>query len=99
MPGTALTFADRARSAGYLTLPDNDQWECRVEVRSETSDRLYTVARNKRTQAWGCSCPGWRSHRTCKHLTVMVPALTRLAAPEAAPPAPPARLAAPRRFG
>lgn len=70
----ALTVA---RQTGNVALPDNDQWTDRLQIRSETSSRLYVVARNKRTGSYGCSCPGWKSHRTCKHLTAMVPLLQR----------------------
>jgi len=56
-------------------LPDNDQWENRFEVRSQSSGRIYIISQNKAKRHWGCSCPGWRSHRTCKHLnTLMLPA-------------------------
>lgn len=49
-------------------LPDNDQWTNRFEIRSESSNRLYTIAQNKAKRHWGCSCPGWRTRRHCKHL-------------------------------
>ena len=51
-----------------VALPDNDKWENRFEVRSETSDRVYTIAQNKDNRYWGCSCPGWKRYRRCKHL-------------------------------
>lgn len=51
-----------------LVLPDNDQWRFRFEVRSETSDRLYTIAQHKEKKHWGCSCPSYRVRRYCKHL-------------------------------
>lgn len=51
-----------------LALPDNDQWENRFEIHSETSDRVYIVAQNKKKRYWACSCPGWKAHRHCKHL-------------------------------
>ena len=53
---------------GAVTLPDNDQWENRFEVRSATSDRVYIVAQNKKKRHFACSCPGWKRHRKCKHL-------------------------------
>lgn len=52
-------------------LPDNDQWTNRMEIHSETSGRIYIVAQNKKKRHWGCSCPGWRRHRTCKHLSAL----------------------------
>ncbi len=54
-----------------VALPDNDQWQNRFEVRSESSDRIYIVAQHKEKKHWGCSCMGWRRHRKCKHLTAL----------------------------
>ena len=51
-----------------VKLPDNDQWENRMEFCSESSNRVYVVAQNKKKRHFGCSCPGWRIHRNCKHL-------------------------------
>lgn len=51
-----------------IALPDNDQWENRFEIHSETSGRIYVIAQNKKKRYWGCSCPGWKAHRKCKHL-------------------------------
>lgn len=51
-----------------MILPDNDQWENRFYIHSETSNRVYTIAQNKRGRWWGCDCPGWKSRRHCKHL-------------------------------
>lgn len=52
-------------------LPDSDQWVNRFEIRSETSNRKYTVSQNRSKRHWGCSCPGWRSRRECKHLRAL----------------------------
>ena len=57
-----------AKWIGGTVLMENDQWENRLEIHSETSSRKYVVAQNKKTSGWGCSCPGWRTHRYCKHL-------------------------------
>src|SRR4051794_36301221 len=43
-------------------------WINSIEIRSETSDRLYVVSQHATKRHWGCSCPGWRAHRKCKHL-------------------------------
>ncbi len=51
-----------------VALPDNDQWENRFEIRSESSNRIYVIAQNKKKRHWGCSCPGYKIHRRCKHL-------------------------------
>lgn len=56
------------KPSGGIALPDNDQWTNRFEIRSESSNRVYIVAQNKKTGNWGCSCPGYLSKRKCKHL-------------------------------
>ena len=53
---------------GAVVLPENSQWKNRFEIRSETSDRIYTVAQNKKTNKWACSCFGWIRYKRCKHL-------------------------------
>jgi len=64
---------------GGSHLPDNDQWTNRFEIRSASSSRLYVVAQNKLGGHWACSCPGWKIHRTCKHIkTIKVPTLPAL---------------------
>lgn len=67
-----------ANRNGWDLLPDNDQWQNRIQIRSESSNRLYTVAQRKSDLSWGCSCPGWKSHRHCKHLDNMMPSLRQL---------------------
>jgi hypothetical protein len=51
------------------------QWANQIEIRSETSSRIYVVAQKmdngRPTGTWGCSCPGWKAYRTCKHLKSM----------------------------
>jgi hypothetical protein len=54
-----------------LTLPDNDQWQNRFEVHSETSNRVYIIAQHKVRKHWGCSCMGWKRFRKCKHLSAV----------------------------
>ena len=54
-----------------MTEPDNSQWEHRFKIRSESSNRVYIVAQNKRGRWWACSCPGWKSRRYCKHLRAL----------------------------
>ena len=49
-------------------LPDYKHWQNRFTVESETSHRLYTIAQHKTKLHWGCSCPGWKRYRHCKHL-------------------------------
>ena len=51
-----------------ITLPDNEQWQFRFEIHSETSNRVYIISQHKKLKHWGCSCMGWRRFRKCKHL-------------------------------
>lgn len=66
-------------SVGATPLPENRDYRHRMQIRSESSSRLYTVAYRKATGEWCCSCPGWIRHHgagiSCKHLTRMVPSL------------------------
>jgi uncharacterized Zn finger protein len=32
---------------------------------------VYVVAQHKTKRHFACSCPGWKRHRTCKHLASM----------------------------
>ena len=64
-----------ARRTGSSVLPDNKQWTNRLEIRSETSTRLYVVAQRRTDGSFGCSCMGWKRYRTCKHLDAIVPLL------------------------
>ena len=54
-----------------LKLADNDQWQHRFEIHSESSNRVYVVAQNKKKKHWTCSCPAWRTRRSCKHLSAV----------------------------
>ena len=63
---------------GKEKLPDNDQWTNRFEIESETSNRVYIIAQNKKSGIWGCDCPSWKTRRYCKHLRT----LNLLGAPE-----------------
>ena len=56
------------RPSGAIALPDNLQWTQRFEIRSESSNRIYIIARNKASGKFACSCPGYIIHRKCKHL-------------------------------
>ena len=52
-------------------LPDNKLWKNRFEIHSASSDRVYIVSQNIDKGHMGCSCPGWRRYRTCKHLSAL----------------------------
>lgn len=58
-----------AAQIGGTLLPDSDQWFNRFQVASASSSRLYVIAQRTTDKTWGCSCPGWRHYRKCKHLT------------------------------
>lgn len=59
------------RMTGNIVLPDTDQWINRFEIHSESSNRIYIIAQNKKKRHWACSCPAWRIHRKCKHLSAL----------------------------
>jgi hypothetical protein len=52
-----------------------DLWTNRITIRSASSSREYTVSERvidgQPSGTWGCSCPGYRTRRACKHLTAM----------------------------
>jgi hypothetical protein len=56
------------RPYGAVSLPENSQWCERFSIRSESSNRLYIIAKNKKSGKYGCSCPSYRVRRWCKHL-------------------------------
>ena len=64
-----------ANQLGTDILPDAKGWKNRIQIRSESSDRLYVVSQRMTDNTWGCSCMGWKSHRNCKHLKAMMPML------------------------
>jgi hypothetical protein len=54
-----------------MMLEDSNTWQLRFQVQSETSDNLYTISQHKIKKHWGCSCPGWKRYRKCKHLAAV----------------------------
>ena len=67
-----------AAQIGSSLMPDSDQWVNRFTVKSQSSKAVYTVAQRRTDGVWGCSCPGWRHHRKCKHLTDILHRLATL---------------------
>jgi len=59
------------RISKQVALPDNDQWQFRFKINSETSNRIYIVSQNIKKRFWACSCPGWKRTRHCKHLKAL----------------------------
>jgi hypothetical protein len=80
MPTERDTVAKIAEQIGGTLLDDNAQWTNRFQIKSQSSDRLYIIAQPREGSVWGCSCPGWRHHRRCKHVTDVLRRLTDLAA-------------------
>jgi hypothetical protein len=54
-----------------VSLPDNDQWENRFTIKSESSERIYIIAQHRTKRHWACSCPGYKGYRHCKHLRAL----------------------------
>lgn len=74
------SLAEIAENIDGSLLPDNKTHENRIEIKSESSNRLYIVAQSKTSGEWQCSCPGWThkkagKERSCKHLNAMLPML------------------------
>jgi hypothetical protein len=59
-------------------MPDNRDWVNRFTVASTSSSSVYTVAQRRSDNVWGCSCWGWKRHRHCKHLHVILGRLAEL---------------------
>jgi len=69
-----------AENHGAVVVADNKTHTNRMEIRSESSNRVYIVAQAKTSGEWQCSCPGWimkkpNKPRGCKHLNAMLPSL------------------------
>lgn len=56
---------------GVSVLPDNRDWTNRLEIKSESSDRLYIISQHKTKRHFACSCPSYRVRRECKHLKAL----------------------------
>jgi len=67
MPNIVL----KVRIAADRRLPDNNGWTNRFQIKSESSDKLYTIAQSISGRFWGCNCMGWIRHRSCKHLQTL----------------------------
>lgn len=72
-----------ASQMGGSALVDNKTHVNRIEIRSASSNRVYTVALSRSSGQWECSCPGWimkkpGKERSCKHLSALIPVLSAL---------------------
>lgn len=78
-----------AARSGAVVLPnEGTRYINRLQIKSSSSSRLYTVSFDTAVGQWCCNCPGWvvkkpNKPRGCKHLTAMMPALATLDAPKA----------------
>lgn len=68
------------KASGGALQEDNKTHTNRIEIRSESSNRLYIVAQARISGEWQCSCPGWvmkkaGKERGCKHLKAVMPLL------------------------
>jgi len=96
MPTGTDLMISAVRALGATPLEDTKTHEYRMEIRSSSSTRNYIVSRRKgEYQRWECSCMGWIRHRTCKHLTNMMPSLDRALAGASASPRVSPRIAEP----
>jgi len=77
-----------AAQNGWVMKPDTTTHVNRMDIRSATSNNLYTVSQTRRGGIWMCECLGYRRNRTfdaqgrrsCKHLKAILPVIeTRLA--------------------
>jgi|WetSurMetagenome_2_1015567.scaffolds.fasta_scaffold62064_4 hypothetical protein len=71
--------------SGFTELPDNNTHTHRFEIKSETSDRVYKMARSRSNNKWQCNCPGWifqkcppDMRKPCKHLRALAPLLAQI---------------------
>jgi hypothetical protein len=51
-------------------LPDTNTHINRFQIKSESSNRLYTIAQSRSGLWWSCGCPGFIGHsgKQCKHM-------------------------------
>jgi len=78
IPAQSQALILKEKSGELTTLPDNDQWKNRFEIKSSSSNRLYIVAQNKKIGTWGCSCMGWIRYKHCRHLKELQPLLEEI---------------------
>ena len=78
MAGTSLAVV--AERLNAVALPDNSGWMNRLQIKSSSTNRFYTVSQRRTDGEWHCNCPGWLSKkpnrpRKCHHMTAMLPTL------------------------
>jgi len=78
----ANNLATVAARCGATLLPNSPGWTNSMGIKSESSNKMYTLAQRTTDGSWACSCLGWimsakrnGGKRGCKHLTAMMPVL------------------------
>lgn len=73
------------KKLGAEFLQDTDKYRFRLEIPSESSDRIYRVSQNIEKGYYACGCPAWifqkaapEDRTPCKHLIAMLPVLKQL---------------------
>ena len=73
------------KKLGAELLPDTDKYRFRMDIPSETSDRIYKVSQNIDKGFYACGCPAWifqkaapQDRKPCKHLLAILPVLKQL---------------------
>lgn len=52
-------------------MKEDNQWQFKFQVKSQSSDKMYTISQHKEQKHWACSCKGWTTRRYCKHLDAL----------------------------
>ncbi len=80
-----VKFKNMLKKLGATLLPDTVTHRFRMDIPSESSDRIYRVSQSTSHKGFECSCPSWLfqklppSQRTpCKHIRAMSPVLQQL---------------------
>ncbi len=70
---TSLALKKACKDVGVVFLEDTNTHQHRMEINSETSDKIYIVSQTKKAGIWQCACWGFRRWQHCKHLSTIVP--------------------------
>lgn len=76
VPVATKNISDTFKEMGLEVLPDTDTHINRVNINSETSDRIYVVSTRVKKDGSlvnECGCPAWIYRRHCKHVDTMGP--------------------------
>jgi len=74
-----VKFKSILKKLGAALLPDTDTHRFRMDIPSESSDRIYRVSQRLGNGGYERSCPGWIfRHQPCKHIKAISPVLDQL---------------------